>query len=196
MATTLLLAGCGNDDSPAASTSASPAPTAPPTKVVWTSFAGVKVPCAEQGPASCYATAPTGYSHTGAGAALAAISATVRMSVADDLTWPKVVGTLVSPSAARDQWSISRVRVSITQPVATAKAPVVRGYTIDSYTPAAATVGIITAQPDRSLTRTTVTVGWSAAGDWLLELPAVDDQTNRVQAIASEPAGMIRLPAP
>ncbi|NED59334.1 hypothetical protein G3I15_00180, partial [Streptomyces sp. SID10244] len=141
-------------------------------------------------------SAPTGFDHTGAGAALAAISATIRMSIANDQVWPTVVGTLVAPSATRDKWSIDRVRISITGPVATDRAPKVEGYTIDAYTPQAATVGIITRQPDQSLTRTTSTVRWSVAGDWLLELPPTDSTTSRVQAIDTAPSDMIDLPNP
>ncbi|UPW16445.1 hypothetical protein M0655_23375 (plasmid) [Gordonia amicalis] len=190
-----ILSGCGDDSSSAASSSTTPAPTAPPTNVVWTSFAGVKVPCAEEGPRNNrYQAVPTGYARTGAGAALAAISATIRMSVADDNTWPNVVGTLVAPSAARDQWSINRVQLSITQPVPKGKAPRVIGYTVESYTPDRATVAIVTRQSDDSLTRTTADVKWMVSGDWLLELPAVDSTTNRVQALDAPPANMIRLP--
>ncbi len=194
MATTLT--GCGSEDGPAAQSSTTPAPTAPPSDVSWTTFSGVQVPCADQGPKNCYGSAPTGFDHTGAGAALAAISATIRMSIANDQVWPTVVGTLVAPSAARDKWSIDRVRISITGPVATDRAPKVEGYTIDSYTPQAATVCIITRQPDESLTRTTSTVRWSVAGDWLLELPPTDSTTSRVQAIDTAPADMIALPNP
>ncbi len=85
---------------------------------------------------------------------------------------------------------------SIAGPVATGKAPQVEGYTVDSYTPQAATVGIITRQPDDSLARTTATVRWSPAGDWLLELPPTDNTTPRVQAIDTAPADMIDLPNP
>ena len=191
-----LLTGCGGDPDPAAQSSPTPEPTAPPSDVTWTTFGGVKVPCADQGPKDCYGSAPTGYDHTGAGAALAAISATIRMSIANDQVWPTVVGTLVAPSPARDQWSIDRVRISIAGPVATGKAPQVEGYTVDSYTPQAATVGIITRQPDDSLARTTATVRWSLAGDWLLELPPTDNTTPRVQAIDTAPANMIDLPNP
>ncbi|WP_262338938.1 hypothetical protein [Gordonia sp. CNJ-863] len=191
-----MLTGCGGDADPGAHSSTTQPPTAPPTDVSWTTFSGVQVPCADQGPKDCYGSAPTGYEHTGAGAALAAISATIRMSIADDVVWPKVVGALVSPSPARDQWSINRVRISIVHPVEKDQAPVVEGYTIDSYTPQKATVGIITRQPDKSLTRTTATVVWSVTGDWLLELPATDNTTPRVQAITTAPADMIDLPEP
>lgn len=153
------------------------------------------MPCAEEGPnTNRYQAVPTGYARTGAGAALAAISATVRMSVADDNTWPNVVGTLVAPSAARDQWSINRVQLSITQAVPKDKAPKVIGYTVESYTPDKATIAIITRQSDDSLTKTIATVKWVLSGDWLLELPPVDNTTNRVEALADPPATMIRLP--
>lgn len=162
---------------------------------MWTSFAGVKVPAADEGPRNNrYQSVPTGYARTGAGAALAAISATIRMSVADDNTWPRVVGTLVAPSAARDQWSVNRVQLSITQPVPKDKAPRVIGYSVESFTPDKANVGIVTRQSDDSITKTTATVRWVVSGDWLLELPAVDNTTNRIQALDTPPANMIRLP--
>lgn len=162
---------------------------------MWTSFAGVKVPAADEGPRNNrYQSVPTGYARTGAGAALAAISATIRMSVADDNTWPRVVGTLVAPSEARDQWSVNRVQISITQPVPKDKAPRVIGYTVESFTPDKATIGIVDRQSDDSLTKTTTTVKWVVSGDWLLELPPVDNTTNRVQALDAPPASMIHLP--
>lgn len=190
----LLLSGCGGQ-SAVQSAQTTPAPTAPPTNVVWTSFGGVAVPYADQGPHhNRYQAVPTGYDRTGAGAALAAISATIRMSVADDNTWPSVVGTLVAPSAARDQWAINRVQISITQPVPKDKAPRVIGYTVESFTPDKATIGIVDRQSDDSLTKTTTTVKWVVSGDWLLELPPVDNTTNRVQALDAPPASMIHLP--
>lgn len=193
-----LVTGCSDSD-PAATLgdqSATVDPHSPPTHVVWTSFAGVAVPCAEQGPTDCYATAPTGYNHTGAGAALAAISATIRMSVAPDTSVATIVGQLVVPDAARDTWSVQRQRLSITAPVDKAKAPTVIGYTVDAYTPQRATITIVEREHDKSLTAITTDMVWSAAGDWLRQLPAAGDTANRVRALSAPPPGMVALPAP
>lgn len=196
MTAVALLSGCSETAGTLGDQSATPDPHSPPTHVVWTSFAGVAVPCADQGPTNCYATAPTGYDHTGAGAALAAISSTIRMSVAPDSSVATIVGQLVVPDTARDTWSVQRQRLSITAPVDKAKAPTVIGYVVDTYTPQRATITIVEREHDKSLTAITTDMAWSAAGDWLRQLPPVGDTTNRVRAVPAPPAGMVTLPAP
>lgn len=191
-----LLSGCSESAGTLGDQSTTPEPHSPPTHVVWTSFAGVAVPCADQGPTNCYATAPTGYDHTGAGAALAAISSTIRMSVAPDTSVATIVGQLVVPDTARDTWSVQRQRLSITAPVDKAKAPTVIGYIVDTYTPQRATITIVEREHDKSLTAITTDMAWSAAGDWLRQLPPAGDTTNRVRALPAPPAGMVTLPAP
>lgn len=182
------LTACGGSEQ-----ESGPEPTDPPTNLVWQRFQGVPVPCADQGPKVCWKTAATGFERSGAGAAVAAISATIRMSVASDSQVAEVVGTLVQPSAARDEWIVNRALISITSPVPQDQAPVVIGYTIADYTPDKASVTIVSRQPDTSLTENIATVVWSASGDWLLQLPETGDES-RVSVVQRVPAEMIRVP--
>lgn len=185
------ITACGDDSSTSSET---PDPYAPPTNVTWTTFGGVSIPCAAQGPADCPSVAPRGYQHSGAGAALAAISATIRISVATDSDISRVLGMLVAPNDARDEFAVNRQLVSITTPIPEGKAPQVLGYVLDDYTPTRAQVAIITRQPDRSLTSNTAVVTWSAEQDWRLELPATVT-ASRVSVLAAVPAeNFIPLP--
>ncbi|QHN28973.1 hypothetical protein [Gordonia pseudamarae] len=187
------VAACGGGSSSTSPETSDP--YAPPTNVTWTTFQGVSIPCAEQGPADCPAVAPRGYQHNGAGAALAAISATIRMSVAADNDIPRVLGMLVAPNDARDDFAVNRQLISITTPVPEGKAPQVLGYVLDDYTRTRAQVSIITRQPDQSLTSNAAVVTWSAEGDWRLELPSTVTAP-RVKVLTAVPTqNFIPLPS-
>ena len=197
-----LVVGCGDstDNNAAPSGSiAAVSPTAPPTNVRWITYAGMAIPMAAEGPkvgdTSAY---PTQYSHTGAGAALAAISSTIRMSVAPDQEWAQIAGALAAPGPGRDAWSLERTQISITSAVPDGQAPRVLGYLVDDYTPQQAVISIITSQPDRSLTATTTTMAWSPPGDWrrVLPDPAAPNPANPVRVLDAVPAQMIPLPQP
>ena len=167
-------------------------PNSPPTGLDWSSFQGLKIPTADQGPrTSLPIVAPNGFDHNGPGAALAAINATVRMSVAADDQWSAVANQLIAPGPARDAWTIERVRVSITAPAT--DPPAVCGYQMRKYTPERADVAIITRQKDRSYTSNAASVVWSAAGDWLLQLPDATSSTPPVSAVPGIPASTIVL---
>ena len=153
----------------------------------------MSIPIADQGPHTTIPiAAPHGFDHNGPGAALAAINATVRMSVAADDQWGTVADHLIAPGPARDAWAVNRVRLSITAPVAEA-APRICGYEMTRYTPQRAAVSIVTRQRDNSLTANAASVVWSAAGDWQLQLPDPSAQTAPVTAIDTLPASMIAL---
>ncbi|GAB91611.1 hypothetical protein [Gordonia rhizosphera] len=200
LAAAAVLAGCGSQTPPTAPAAsiagvsiAGVAPTAPPTGLSWTSFQGMAIPVADQGPHTTIPlVAPHGFDHTGPGAALAAINATVRMSVAADDQWATVADLLLAPGAARDSWSVNRVRLSITAPVA-AVAPRICGYEMTRYTPHRADVSIVTRHRDDSLTANAASVVWSAAGDWQLQLPDPSAQIAPVTAIDTLPSSMITL---
>ncbi|MGJ0121699.1 hypothetical protein ACQ7HM_21060 [Williamsia sp. MIQD14] len=152
----------------------------------------MKIPTADQGPhASIPIVAPHGFDHNGPGAALAAINATVRMSVAADDQWSDVGNQLIAPGPARDAWTIERVRVSITAPAT--DPPTVCGYQMRNYTPQRADVAIITRQKDGSYTSNAASVVWSAEGDWLLALPDSTSSTPPVSAVDGIPASTIVL---
>ncbi|PYE12037.1 hypothetical protein DFR67_12645 [Williamsia limnetica] len=197
----MLATGCGEaTDDAAPSTSAKHVdPSTPPTNVQWTTYAGMSIPQADQGPqASQQTVSPTGYQHNGPGAGLAAISATIRMSVAPDQEWAQIAGALAAPGPGRDSWSLERTQISITSAVPDGQAPQVLGYLVDDYTPERAVISIITSQPDGSLTATTTTMAWSPPGDWrrVLPDPAEANPVNPVQVLDAVPAQMIPLPHP
>lgn len=187
------LAGCGSGGESSSPTSTTIPPNAPPTGVSWATYQGMAVPCADQGPKSCWSAAASGFEHNGPGAALAAISTKIRMSVAPDNEWQQVVGALVEPSPARDEWAVNRTQVSFSGPVKADQAPVLVGYTVDVYTPWQADISIITREHDRSLTDTDATVVWSPMGDWKLRLPDGSASAVTVHSIAQLLPKMIPL---
>lgn len=133
-----------------------------------------------------------GYQHSPQGAALAAIGSTIRMSVADDTQWPKVLRTLVASGTARDSWSVNRLQVSITAPVPESDAPTVLGYRIGRYSADRAELSIVTRQSDGSLTSNAATVAWQD-GDWRLVLPEPNAPA-QVSAIGAVPSDLVTLP--
>lgn len=191
------VAGCGSSPSPSSPTSVAVAPTAPPTGVSWVTYQGVQIPCADQGPKeSCWESAPGGFQHNGPGAALAAISDTIRVSVAPDTDYQKVVGKRVYPSAARDDWLVARTQTQFRSPVAAGKAPELVGYTVAEYTPQRAVINVITRAHDGSLSQVRTTEIWTAAGDWVRDFPAESSSAPVVTALAGPPANLIALAAP
>ncbi|NKY43599.1 hypothetical protein [Nocardia cerradoensis] len=165
------LTGCTTPgDHIAPPVTSSPADThAAPTHVTATAYQGISLPAAEEGPHTVTGAVATGFAHTPAGAALAAIHATVRMSVAPDDQWATIGQEMLAPGAGRDDWAVARAQMSITTPI-TGPPPKILGYRITGYTPDRADTAIYTQQPDTSLTCNTATVIWQA-GDWKLLLP-------------------------
>lgn len=192
--TIMALAACGTDDShddPAAAVDL----TAPPTNLVWDTYQGVHLPTAAEGPHQVSDDGvPYGFSQQPAGAALAAINATIRMSVAPDSEWAAVARTLIAPGAARDHWAVARAQISITEPVVAAKAPTVTGYRITRFQPDDTTVQVFTRQADRSLTQNTITAVWRE-GDWRIVLPG-EDSAPVVSAISAVPTDTVSLRPP
>lgn len=173
-----------------------PGPTdvhAAPTHVRWVGFQGVQVPVGDQGPHRIEGPIAIGYDRSPAGAGLAAIESTIRMSIADDNQWPQVGRQLLVPGVARDRWATGRVQFSVVGPVPAGAAPHVLGYAITGYSAARAEVAIYTRQSDGSLTRNATTVVRS--GDtWLLDLSATSG-TPPIAAVLHLPADMVHLPA-
>ncbi|MGV9678771.1 hypothetical protein ACWDSJ_26105 [Nocardia sp. NPDC003482] len=164
---------------------------AAPTNLRSDRFQGIVVPLADQGPHRQTDAAATGFDHSPVGAALAAIQATVRMSVATDNQWPTVGQQMLAPGPGRDAWAVARAQLSITEPPS---GPVVTilGYQVTSYTPDRAATAIYSLQPDSSLTCNTATVVWMAE-DWKLLLPD-QPQVPVVANPTSLPAGLVTLP--
>jgi hypothetical protein len=182
--------------------STTPSPVAPgpidlqaaPTHARWVDFQGVRVPVADQGPRRIDGPVATGYDPSPAGAGLAAIESTIRMSIADDTQWAQVGQQLLTAGPGRDRWATARVQLSITGPVPAGAAPRVLGYTVIDYSPARADVAIYTRQIDGSLTRNTVRE-IRHEDTWLLDLPAPPDRPS-VTAVTRTPADMVHLPVP
>ena len=189
------LAGCGGGDG-GEDTSAQPTPVrldAPPTNLTWTSFNGMSIPQADQGPRTPDQLAPRGFEQSPPGAALAAINATIRMSVATDTQWPQIVRTLLAPGPTRDAFIASRIQLSTTDPVPAGQAPRVLGWQVTEFTPQQTNVDVFTQLPDQSLTVNHTTVVWTGFADWGLLLPEAATTTPAVQTISAVPAGAVRI---
>ncbi len=193
----LLLGGCGSDDPSTSPSSAASVPVnTAPTALRWTSFNGMSIPAAGQGPHTDDDVAPKGFDHTPPGAALAAINATIRISVAFDNQWPEVVRTNLAPGTARDAFITSRIQLSTTTPVPAGTAPRVIGWKVTDYTAQRASVDIFTQMPDQSLTVNHTTVVWTAFGDWGLLLPEAGATSSPVAAIDALPGDAVQLKGP
>ncbi|KXO95787.1 hypothetical protein AXK56_16375 [Tsukamurella pulmonis] len=169
---------------------------APPTNVRWVTFQGMQIPEANEGPHNASAVAPTGYDRSPAGAALAAINATVRMSVADRDQWPDVSRLNLAPGPGRERFAVNRVQVSMDRPVAPGDAERVIGYRVRAFNEAGANVDIFTEAPDTSKLVTFTQVAWTHNQDWGLVVASAADHDNRKVAITTTPADAVLLPRP
>lgn len=193
-----VLGSCGGSDERADSASNAPGEAvdvfAPPSNVRWVGFQGIETPHADQGPHTSSSTAPTGYDHSPAGAALAAINATIRMSVANDEQFPQVSRDLLAPGAGRDWFIANRLKISTIDGVDPAQAPKVIGYQVAKYTPGGtAEVTVFSTLPDGSVSANETTVVWSGGADWKLLLPTAEDTRPRVSVAPELPAQAVRL---
>lgn|GEM_PF-6818220 len=153
----------------------------------------MSIPAADQGPHSTTdPVIPHGFDRSPTGAALAAINATIRMSVATDQQWPQVVRTLIAPGPARDAFITNRIQLSTTDPVPAGQAPVVLGWSVTNYSDERANVDVYTRFPDQSMAVNHTTVVWTGFNDWGLLLP---DGTHdaAVQSISSLPPAAVRI---
>ncbi|MBB5916872.1 hypothetical protein BJY24_005784 [Nocardia transvalensis] len=188
-----VLGACTSTDDP----TPPPPPTARlhelPARLAWITFQGIALPVAEQGPRDYAGPVAAGFDRSPVGAALAAIHATVRISVATDSQWPLLVQQMTAPGPGRDSWAVARAQISLTTPPTTP--PRLLGYQITRYTPDLAQTAIYTRQPDASLTRNTATVVWRD-GDWRLQLPDDPSHPAAVTAVITLPADAVALPQP
>lgn len=186
--------GCGSDDTAPAGPSSSAVPVnAAPTGLAWTTFNGMSIPTASQGPHILDDVAPHGFDRTPPGAALAAINATIRLSVAFDDQWPAVVRTSIAPGGARDRFIADRIQLSTTTPVPAGQAPKVVAWKVTDYTPARAAVDIFTVYPDRSMAVNHVIEVWTGLGDWGRVLPDATATTSAVSSITAIPGDAVQL---
>ncbi|MEU3010128.1 hypothetical protein [Nocardia asteroides] len=161
-----------------------------PSGVSWRSWQGIELPVAAQGPRLIEGAVASDFDRSPAGAVVAAIHATVRMSLAPDGQWPQVGQRMLAPGPGRDKWATARAQISITEP-ASDSVPALLGYTVAAYTLTEARVDIYSSFADHSITRNTATVIWAIDG-WRLLLP--DPVTESpVTVVDSAPADMIPL---
>ncbi|WP_249645225.1 hypothetical protein [Nocardia sputi] len=185
------LVACGSDDPrDPAPDSSSTATTVAPAGVRWQPFQGVELPVADEGPRRIDGPVATGFDRGPAGAALAAIHATVRMSIATDNQWSVVGQRMLAPGPGRDAWATARAQISITAPI-TEDRPKVLGYVITRYTLDATDVDIYSIHPDNSVTRNHTTVVWHG-DDWRLQLPD-HPTTAPVTDVAMPPPDVVAL---
>ncbi len=194
VAAATILSGCGGGDS-APPAPAGPDLSAPPSGLRWEPYQGVALPRAEQGPAKIDSGAATGFTRTPQGAALAALTHTIRMSLAPDDQWPQVLRAEVAPGAGRDEWTINRAQLSITAPPTPELAPRLLGYQISDYSEQRAAVTIFTEYSDASRAANKTKVVWLFE-DWRLELPDPTATTNPVEVIHDLPPDHVKLEAP
>ncbi|MET8654688.1 hypothetical protein [Nocardia aurea] len=188
------VAGCGGCEADGDGVAA-PNPAAAPTDVRWQDFQGVALPRTAQGPRSITDGAAVDFDHSPPGAAVAAITHTVRLSVATDSQWAKVVAGEVVPGAARDEWSVNRLQLSITGSAAPEYAPRLLGYKITEYTDQVTAVDIYTEYSDGSKAVNHTTVEWFRQ-DWKLRLPDPDSTARPVESIDELPDDIVTLEAP
>ncbi|MFD3706165.1 hypothetical protein ACFWUP_23750 [Nocardia sp. NPDC058658] len=187
--TVLAVASCAAGHQPATSTPAteSLAPIAP-TELRWHSWRGIDLPYARQGPRNTDTAAVSGFDQSPAGAALAAIHASVRMAIAPDNQWPQVGQTMLAPGPGRDAWAGARAQVSIAEP-AGPEGPTILGYTVTTFLGADAAIEIYSSYRDGSLTCHHANVVW-LDNDWRLRLSLPGQP---VVAVESTPAAMLTL---
>lgn len=169
--------------------------SAAPTGVRWQDYQGIALPMSDQGPSSVTQGAATGFEHSPRGAGLAALTHTIRLSVAPDNQWATVVNQELVPGPARDEWAINRVQLSITGPAAPEYAPRLLGYKITEYRDEQSRVDVYTEYSDSSRAVNHTTVGWYG-GDWRLQLPDPQSTDRPVDAIDELPTDIVTLEAP
>ncbi|MGY1898408.1 hypothetical protein [Nocardia gipuzkoensis] len=184
------LLACGSANHSEIGETTSDALAAAPTGLRWQPFQGVDLPVGKEGPRHIDQPAATGFDRSPAGAALAAIHATVRMSIATDSQWPIVGQRMLAPGSGRDAWATARAQISITTPI-TDRPPKVLGYVITRYTLDATDVEVYSIHPDNSLTRNHTSVVWHG-DDWRLQLPD-NPTTAPVTAVTVPPPDLVAL---
>ncbi|MGW5569869.1 hypothetical protein ACWEVD_01605 [Nocardia thailandica] len=187
------MVGCGHDTNPTipGTPSATAAPVVP-SGLSWRSWQGVELPYTKQGPIHADGAVASGFDRSPAGAALAAIHASVRMAIAPDGQWPQVGQHMLAPGPARDAWATARAQVSITGPAGD-DAPSILGYSLAEYSEAQTRVQIYASYRDQSLTCHNTTVIWHD-NDWRLTLPNPGDPP--ITAVTTTPPDMVALTHP
>ncbi len=167
-----------------------------PTEVLWQSYRGVALPHTAQGPNSEADGAATGFAQSPPGAAVAAITHTVRLSLAPDGVWPAVLAREVVPGPARDAWAVDRVRLSITGPADPASAPRLLGFRMTEYTAPRSAGGVFTTDEGGGPPGDPPRGGVGCPGFCLFGLPDVPTTARPTEAVAAPPGDIVTLEAP
>ncbi|MFD8245069.1 hypothetical protein [Nocardia sp. NPDC059691] len=182
--------GCGGG-----ADSVGPDLSAAPTDVRWQPFQGVPLPHTGQGPRSTADGAATGFEHSPRGAAIAALTHSVRLAVAADTQWAKVAAAELVPGPGKDEWAVNRVQLSITGPAGPEFAPRLLGYKITGYSESRSTVDVYTEYSDRSKAVHHTAVEWFG-DDWRLRLPDPDSTARPIDSIDALPTDIVKVEAP
>ncbi|MFI9511210.1 hypothetical protein [Nocardia sp. NPDC052566] len=164
-----------------------------PTGIRWGEYQGVAIPLTDQGPRTYTPAIAAGFAPAPAGAAVAAIVHTVRMSLAPDDAWAQIAATELAPGPGKDAWATARVLFSLRGTAESATAPRVVGYRIYEYVPGVRSrVTVFTEYPDASLAATRTVVVW-VGEDWRLQLPDPGSNAQQVESIRQIPDDAVRL---
>jgi len=155
-------------------------PVAPPQNVTWQLYQTVALPYSTQaGPYEVTASTATGYAHTPTGALIAAVQIPVRMLAAPD--WRAVVDRQVADGPGKAAYTTARATVTDTT-VTPGELGQTAGFRFVNYTPAVATIQVVTRFVSGALQVTTMTVQWADSG-WLLVLQPDGSQSPTAQSI-------------
>jgi hypothetical protein len=140
--------------------------SAPPAGVVWQSWRAASLPYSPTaGPREVEGAVASGFSRTPAGALLAAVHTTARLTLAPNPGWEKAVETMALANEGRDKWVAARKGVTITAAPAPGTLAQIAGFQITSYNPDDAAIQLVTKSSDSSLSVSPVHVRWHD-GDW------------------------------
>lgn len=167
-----------------------------PTGIRWTDYRGVAIPLSDQGPRTYTPAVAADFDRSPAGAAIAAIVHTTRMSLAPDDVWAQIAAAELAPGPGKDAWATARLLFSLTRTAEPETAPRIVGYRISHYAPGArARVTVFTQYPDASRAATHTVVVWMGQ-DWRLQLPDPGSTDRVVEPISQIPDDAVRLEKP
>lgn len=146
----------------------------------WRLFQGVALPYSRtDGPLRVSGPVYAGYTHTPAGALIAASQLVARVLITPGSGWRQVVDKQLVPNQGREVYR--RLRAQVTDASSSHYAQLA-GFRFITYDPSTAVVGLVNLSSNGELRTGTVTVRW-LDGDWKLQLDATGDQGPPIQTI-------------
>lgn len=185
MLTTATACGGGDKPSDAGSSSSS-------AKAEFATFThnGIQLPRSKTDGPQTTTPFPRGYSHTAAGAALAAANTTVVLDTAPDAEWGQLLAALAVHDAGYTAWANARQQVSVDTASSSSASAKIAGYQIVHYSPDSAEIAVFTTYPDGSHTRLARTVRWQS-DDWKLLVPDPNTTAPVVSSVDTLPSQMV-----